>query len=154
MSTCSPHSSVSPLTTPLESVLCAIPNLLSTEMVSSCNSPMLSHLVMLKDSPISQAFAKPSPPLQHLPAQLCQEGSIFPTLPLLRGGSSQALAVKVLPRTIFSMKEQKQQSLNKGAKVDWKCQVINMMFYKVTMVIFYAFPCSMNADDEKHSWAN
>lgn len=51
------------------------------------------------------------------------------------------------------MKEEKQQSLNKGAKVDWKCQVIDMMFYKVTMVIFYAFLCNMNADD-KYSWAN
>lgn len=38
--------------------------------------------------------------------------------------------------TTFSVKEEKQQSLNKGAKIDWKCQVINMMFYKVTIVIF------------------
>lgn len=51
------------------------------------------------------------------------------------------------------MKEEKQQSLKKGTKVVWKCQVINMIFYKVTMVIFYAFLCSMNADDEKYSWA-
>lgn len=60
--------------------------------------------------------------------------------------------------TIFSMKEKKQQSNSikhdKTAKVGWKSQVIDMMFYKVTMVIFYAFPCSMNADDEKYSWAN
>lgn len=56
------------------------------------------------------------------------------------------------------MKEKKQQSNSikqyKRAKVGWKSQVIYMMFYKVTMVIFYAFPCSMNADDEKYSWAN
>lgn len=59
-----------------------------------------------------------------------------------------------MPTTTFSVKEKKQQSLNKGAKIDWKCQVINMMFYKVTIVIFYAFFYSMNADDEKYSWAN
>lgn len=99
-----PHFSVSPLAkpiqvTPLESVLFAIPNVLSTEMVSSCNSPMFSHLVMLKDSPTSQAFTKPSPLLQHLPAQPCQEGSIFPTFPLLRGRSSQVLAEAADTRT-------------------------------------------------------
>ena len=86
-SSCSPISISSLLSantkvTPLGFIFCAIPNLLSTEMVSSYNSRMLSHFMMLKNFSYFSSSCKTYPTASASPSvQLCQERSVFLTLP-------------------------------------------------------------------------